>query len=789
MGLHTGEATPTGAEGYTSIAVHQAARICSAAHGGQVLASAATVEAAKVPAGVILRDIGDYHLRDFEQPVRLSQVVAAGLAEEFPAVRAVPRAAHNVPEVFTSFVGRERELGLVARALGSPGQGAHRLVTLVGAGGVGKTRMAFETTRRLAAGYSGGAWMVLLAGEHDDAVADAVATVTGARDTAGVARTDTLVERLSVGPLLLVLDNCEHVADAVASLVHKLLAACPELTVLATSREPLRIAGEHIVRLDPLDVPGEADVSPAAVAATEAARLFLQRAEAADAGFELDERTAPAVAAICRRLDGVPLAIELAAARVRHLPVVELAVLLRDRFTILTSHERDTDPRHQTLRATIAWSHQLLSEQERVLFRRLSVFRGPFTLDAVEHVCSGGVVARADIFDLVTSLVDKSLVMLADTRTALRYRMLVTIGDYAREQLVATAEHDVIAEAHLRYVVTRLRQLSPVSVEREPATVFNDLTDIEWEATTALDRALTGAGVADAQVIATRLARLHFFRGTHRQGLDLVRRALQLHGGEDDLRAWLHYRQALFHAVMGDPASAQAPIDAAVELAEHSQDPELPSSVWHVAGDVAFMREDHGRARHCYDAARTLSHDPELDALLAIRIAELDAGGEATVAVADAYGAAADHFRASGDLFNVARCLTGYGAALMRLGDDRAADALAEAVDIAAGVAAEADAALAAVLLATSCVRLGRTAVGARLLAGVDSWERQHGPAIDAMLVAHADDVRDAVRRARAAVAEVPVDEVTPEATVELARSLRQRVAAPAQRSGAPVSG
>jgi len=415
-----------------------------------------------------------------------------------------------------------------------------------------------------------------------------------------------------------------------------------------------------------------------------------------------------------------------------------------------------------------------------MLFRRLSVFRGPFTLEAAEQVCAGHDLDSSDVFDLVTSLVDKSLVLLADTRTELRYRMLVTIGAFAREQLIAAGEIDVIEEAHTNNFVAQLSRLSPVSVEREPATVFSELDELEMEAMGAWERAVSRGQTWQAQVIATRLARLHFFRGTHRQGNELVRRTSALPGGTDDLRGWLLYREALFDAVMGDPDAAQAPIDSAVALAANSSDPELPSAAWHVAGDVAFMRDEQSRARECYETARSLSRDPELDALLTIRIAELDAGGTPSMRVADAYGAAADHFRISGDMFNLARCLTGYGAALLRLGDARAAAALAEAVDVAAAISAEADAALAAVLLAASCVRAGQLPLAAQLFAGVDTWERRHGPAIDAMLVAHADDVRAAVQAARAEAAALPVSEASPETVVETARRLLRRDASAA---------
>jgi tetratricopeptide (TPR) repeat protein len=469
--------------------------------------------------------------------------------------------------------------------------------------------------------------------------------------------------------------------------------------------------------------------------------------------FHLDADSVAAVAQICRRLDGVPLALELAAARVRHLPVTELAQRLSHPDVILASTDRGADERHRTLRATIAWSYQLLSPPEQRLFRRLSVFRGPFTLEAAEAVCADDSLPAARVFDLVTSLVDKSLVALADTRRSLRYRMLVTIGDFAREQLVEAGETDQVQDSHARYVVDKMASISPVSVEAEPPNVYAELGEMESEAATAFDRLADAHDGARAAVLATRLARLHFFRGTHRDGLDLVQRALALPDAATDESAWLRYREALFHAVMGDPGAAQGPIDEAVRLAERSSDPELPSCVWHVAGDVAFMLDDFQQARHCYLTARGLSRDAELDALLDIRIAELDADGEPSMQVAAAYAAASRHFRDSGDRFNLARCLTGQGSALLRLADAQAVPVLAEAVEVACAVHADADAALAAVLLAAGCAQQQRDDEAAALLGAVASWEQQRGPVVDAMLVAHADDVTALVTDVRAKLA------------------------------------
>src|SRR5581483_8420573 len=268
MGLHSGDAQPDGA-GYTSLAVHEAARICAAAHGTQVLVSGTTAAAARADIGdLVLRDLGEFQLRDLDDPLRLFQLTGDGLREEFPAVRAVPRATHNVPQTFTSFVGRDDELQILDRALF-----AHRLVTLVGPGGVGKTRLAFELARRAAGDYAGGAWVVLLANVDADAALDAVTASTGTRDLAGRDQVDGIVERLEGDSKLLVLDNCEHVADVVSELVTQLMTRCPALHVLATSREPLRVAGEHTMRLEPLRLPDRTEHDPRRLQQSDAVRL------------------------------------------------------------------------------------------------------------------------------------------------------------------------------------------------------------------------------------------------------------------------------------------------------------------------------------------------------------------------------------------------------------------------------------------------------------------------------------------------------------------------------------
>ncbi|HLK78378.1 MAG TPA: adenylate/guanylate cyclase domain-containing protein, partial [Streptosporangiaceae bacterium] len=453
MGLHTGQAVP--ADGaYTGLAVHRAARICAAARGGQVLISQATQtivedEEAGEEQGFTLADVGEYRLKDLDRPVRLFQLVAPGL--DPPGARVPePDAAgvHGWPVALTSFVGRAAQVDEVTGLLGE-----FRLVTVIGPGGAGKTRLAGEVARRAAARFADGAWLVELGPVRDPAqVASVVAAALGVREQPDRSAADALARVLARQQLLLVLDNCEQVTGGAAALCAGLLAAADDLRVLATSREPLRVAGEARYRLAPLTLPDLDDLAEAARA--EAVALFADRARQADARFALDEQTGPAVARLVRRLDGMPLAIELAAARVETLGVTQLL----DRLDLLTAGDRATPDRHRSLAATVDWSYQLLDEHERRVFRALSVFPGPFTLEAAEAVAgasAGAAVAGASAGAAVLRLVDCSLLMPPrdgpDGRS--RYAMLETLRIYGTELLAAAGEQDAAAAALAGYAL------------------------------------------------------------------------------------------------------------------------------------------------------------------------------------------------------------------------------------------------------------------------------------------------------------------------------------------------
>ncbi len=363
---------------------------------------------------------------------------------------AAPPASGNLPAEPNSFVGRERDLAELALLLSDV-----RALTLCGPGGIGKTRLAVRLACEVVPDFPDGAWLVELADTADaELIQRRVAATFGVREEPGRPLLATLIEALRGRRLLLVLDTCEHLVEACAGLVHQLLAGCPQLRVLATSREPLRVGGETVWRVPPLSLPAQLDPEALIdVARHEAMRLFADRASAARAGFELGRGNAVAVARLCRLLDGMPLAIELAAARIRVLSVEQIASRLDDRFRLLASGDRTAPPRQQTLRAAVDWSYELLSEPEQILLRRLSVFAG-WNLEMAEQVCADEQIPASAVLDLMSALIDKSLVSYDhELRGDPRYRLLDTIKEYAASRLTASGEEDDVRLRHRDYLL------------------------------------------------------------------------------------------------------------------------------------------------------------------------------------------------------------------------------------------------------------------------------------------------------------------------------------------------
>ena len=478
MGLHSGEVERQGAH-YFGAPLYRCARLLATAHGGQTVLSQTTYDLVRdaLPAGAGLRDLGAHRLKDLQRPERVFQLTAPGLPGDFPALRTLDALPHNLPLQLTSFVGRERELGEVAALLAGG-----RLLTITGAGGSGKTRLALQAAAEAIERHPDGVWFVDLAPLADAALVPAAALAAvgapGREDGPGAPEA-RLVAHLRPWRTLLLLDNCEHLLEATARLADAVLRGCPGVRVLATSRELLGVAGETAWRVPSLGLPDPgAAPGAAALEASGAGRLFLERARAAQPGFALTDANAGAVAEVCRRLDGIPLALELAAARVRVLTPEQLAARLGDRFRLLTGGGRTALRRQQTLQAAVDWSHDLLAEPERALFRRLAVFpggaTGGFPLEAAEAVGAGGAgdsgdpVAAGDVLDLLAGLVDKSLVLAEARGEAQRYRLLETLRQYAGERLLQAGEAGAVRDRHAAWCLDLARAIAAAEAAGAP---------------------------------------------------------------------------------------------------------------------------------------------------------------------------------------------------------------------------------------------------------------------------------------------------------------------------------
>ena len=445
MGIHTGEVleTPTGLVGYE---VNRAARIAAVGYGGQILLSSAVagLVTGNLPSGVFLRDLGSHRLKDLGQPETVFQLVSDGLISQFPPLRSLgnPDLANNLPLTLSPFVGRRAELADVRTLIHES-----RIVTLTGAGGSGKTRLALQASADLLDGAGHGVWFVDLAPLNDaDQLASMVIATLEFRKEPDRTPLDSLLTSLRYQHSLIILDNCEHLVDPVAALVSAISQSCPHVTIVATTREPLGLGGERVYRVRSLSLPPEEVERAEDLRGSDAVELFVLRARSHDATFVVDDASAALIASVCARLDGIPLAIELAASRLSSMSLADLHDRLDQRFRLLTGGSRNVLPRQQTLGAMVAWSYDLLSELERDVLRRLSVFAGSFDLRAVEYVCATETSASRTIADVVGSLVNKSLIGTERSSVALRYRLLETIRQYAADQLIqVNGELDTLA--------------------------------------------------------------------------------------------------------------------------------------------------------------------------------------------------------------------------------------------------------------------------------------------------------------------------------------------------------
>jgi predicted ATPase/class 3 adenylate cyclase/Tfp pilus assembly protein PilF len=652
IALHTGSAEERDGD-YFGPPLNRVARLIAAGHGGQTLLSLAAQELTRdaLPSSASLLDLGAHRLKDLGRPETVFQLLHPSQPAEFPPLRSLdnPALPNNLPQQPTSFIGREAQVA-EARAL----LAKTRLLTLTGAGGSGKTRLSLQVAADLLDGEGDGVWLVELAGLSDSAlVPQAVAQVLGVKEAAGKSIQQSLVEWLRPKRLLVILDNCEHLVAACASLAADILRGCSDVRILASSREPLVVAGEQTYRVPTLSLPDPKKAQTAeSLSQYEAVRLFVERAQAVQPTFSVTDANAPAVVQVCFHLDGIPLAIELAAARVRSLSAEEINRRLDQRFRLLTGGARNTLPRQQTLRALIDWSYDLLTGPEKALLRRLSVFAGGWTLSAAEVVCEGEPVEDFEVLDLLTALVDKSLVVVDPFGDGTRYRLLETVRQYGGDRLGESGEAEAIQDAHLSWCVALAEEADQQGRGPDEAA---------WLSRLEAEHDNLRAGLSWGLSLEERLQG----KRSHEDGLRLAASLWRFWSNRGHLsegRRWLGLARARASVSEGEASVAQAKVLAG-------------------AGYLAQNQGDFAEARTLGEESLTLFRQAgdQRGCGTALRVLAMVAHGQGDWAEARAfYEQSLTISRQEGPQWAVAHTLRNLGEVTLYLGDYAEARALCE---------------------------------------------------------------------------------------------------------------
>jgi predicted ATPase/DNA-binding CsgD family transcriptional regulator len=693
MGVHTGEVQLRDEDNYAGPTINRTARLRDLAHGGQTVLSGTTADIVidRLPAGAWLTDLGTHQLGDLPRPERVVQLCHPDLRTEFPPLRTPETGAtHNLPVQLTSFVGRQAEMHSLRGFLAG-----NRLVTLTGVGGVGKTRLAVQVATELAEQFGHGVRYVDLAPITDPGVVPAaVARALGLPDQPGLSTMDTLLRFIQRRQMLLVLDNCEHLLDACAALIVALLSACSGLRLLTTSREPIGVAGEVSLRVPSLSL------------SDEAIELFTDRARRVLPDFRVTDENAAAVGEICRRLDGLPLAIELAAARVRALSLPEIIDGLHDRFRLLTRGARTAVHRQQTLRASVDWSHALLTELERVLFRRLAVFPRGFDLDAAQAVAGAGAVPRYQVLDELTLLVDKSLMVAEYSGRRTRYRLLETVRQYALQKLSESGETDAVRARHRDHyaaLATLLDTPGRADYEQRLEQAGTEIDNLRAALGWSRERSDTEPALA----LASSLQPLWLARGRILEGWAWLDTILDDGPHHLDVAPAVRARALADKALLGtwvDAAASAVQAQQALVIAREVDDPALLARALTACGYSASASCNAELARPYFAEAmrlaRALDDRWRLSQILAWQASAAAIAGDA-IGVRAAAEEGCELADAIGDRFDSLQCRGYLGWAQLWQGD------LAAAVAQFRTVAAEADAAHADILKPASLQGLG----------------------------------------------------------------------------------
>jgi predicted ATPase/class 3 adenylate cyclase len=765
MALHSGSAEERDGD-YFGPAVNRVARLLAIGHGGQVLVSGICSEL--LQDGILppcsLRDLGAHRLKDLAQPEHVHQLIAPDLPEAFPPLLSLDYLSNNLPAQLTSFVGREDVVVEIKALLEQ-----HRLVTLVGTGGAGKTRCAIQVGAELLDGSGNGVWLAELAPISDPSlVVSVVARTVGVLESPNRPLLDTLLAHLKHKRLLLVLDNCEHVIQEARSAAATILHGCHDVRILATSRESLNIAGEQLYPMPSLSVPPAGQtLSAKDVLTFGAPLLFADRAFRADSHFALTEENASYVAEICRRLDGIPLAIELAAARVRVLELSQLSRKLDERFRLLTGGSHDVLPRQQTMRAAIDWSHNLLTEPERLLFRRVGIFAGGWTLETAEAVCVDATLDPFEILDLHGSLVEKSLVV-AELAENARYRLLESTRAYAVEKLEESGERAVLAQRHAAWMADFAAQMFEASsgglpIDRWLAVAGNELENaraaLTWSLGTGADPIIAARIARDLSGLWSHGGRLGEGRrwieatisalpdgvapaiegplwhilaglGIAKQTVEAAERAIPLfeQAGDRIRLADAHRLRASGLWQMQRFAEAEAAIDRALELMQQLDQTTTRSYAGALGTRATILRlqgrTDEGRALYRQAIALyTAIGEESAAAIPAVNLAELEfEAGDARRALELATEAAAT-FARLGMIARQAKALTNAAGYQLALGESDAARTAAREA-LALGRRAQDTQAVSIVLvhLAAVAALRGDSIRAATLLGYVEAW-------------------------------------------------------------------